>query len=71
MAEAYDGLIDTLKSREELIERRIKDQIAHLGVEERILFEDRDFSREFETVKNFDDPFNNNAKAEEILSVSE
>lgn len=55
-----------------LIEKRIKEQITHLGKEERVLFEHKDWDRETEDIKKFDDPFNNEFfKAEEILSVNE
>lgn len=41
-----------------------------MGIEERILFEGKDFKREFEDIKSLD-PFNNELAAEQILSVSE
>ena len=43
----------------------------HLGKEERIMFEEKDWSREFEDIKSFEDPFSSTYKAEEILSVTE
>ena len=61
-----------MNQREGLIEKRIKDQVQHLGKEERVIFEDKDWSRETEDIKKFDDPFGDvNLKAEEILSVNE
>ena len=72
MAFAYDTLINLLNQREHLIEKRIKDQIDHLGKDERVLFEEKDWNRETEDIKKFDDPFGDvELKAEEILSVNE
>lgn len=71
LAFAYDSLILGLTQREALVERRIKDQIDHLGKEERIFFEHKDWSKELEDMKPVDDPFNQGLKAEEILSVTE
>ena len=72
LAYAYDTLIQCLNQREGLIEKRIKDQVEHLGKEERVIFEDKDWSRETEDIKKFDDPFGDvDLKAEEILSVNE
>lgn len=71
LAFAYDTLIVGLTQREALVEKRIKDQIDHLGKEERIFFEHKDWSKELEDIKPVDDPFNQNFKAEEILSVTE
>ena len=50
LAWAYDTLINCLNAREQLIEQRIKDQITHLGKEERILFEHKDWNRETEDI---------------------
>ena len=47
------------------------EQIDHMGVEERIFFEEKDWSKEFEDLKNLRDPFNDSMRTEEILSVSE
>lgn len=72
LAFAYDTLINLLNQRERLIEKRIKDQIDHLGKDERVLFEEKDWKRETEDIKKFDDPFGDiDLKAEEILSVNE
>ena len=72
LAYAYDTLIECLNQRESLIEKRIKDQINHLGKEERVIFEEKDWHRENEDIKKFDDPFGDvDMKAEEILSVTE
>ena len=61
-----------MNQREGLIEKRIKDQVQHLGKEERVIFEDKDWSRETEDIKKFDDPFGDvDLKAEEILSLNE
>jgi len=64
LAFAYDILLVALGQREKAIESRIKEQINHLGIEERILFEEKDWSRELEDIKTFDDPFNAAIKAE-------
>lgn len=61
LAQAYDVLLNLLNQREELIENRIKEQIDHLGIEERILFEEKDWSKEVEDIKGFYDPFNGEA----------
>jgi hypothetical protein len=42
-----------------------------LGKEERIIFEEKDWSKELEDIKSFRDPFDGEYKAEEILSVTE
>lgn len=42
-----------------------------MGKEERILFEEKDWTREFEDLKTYNDAFNGTIKAEEIVSVSE
>lgn len=68
---AYDVLLNCLNDREELIEDRIKKQIDHLGIEERILFEKKDWSKELEGMKTFEDPFSDAVKVEAILSVNE
>jgi hypothetical protein len=65
-------MINLLNQREILIENRIKDQINHLGKEERVIFEEKDWHRETEDIKKFDDPFGDiDLKAEEIMSVNE
>lgn len=65
-------MINLLNQREILIENRIKDQINHLGKEERVIFEEKDWDRETEDIKKFDDPFGDiDLKAEEIMSVNE
>ena len=50
LAYAYDTLIQCLNQREGLIEKRIKDQVEHLGKEERVIFEEKDWSRETEDI---------------------
>jgi archaellum component FlaC len=61
-----------LDQRESLIERRIKEQVDHLGKEERVIFEGKDWARETEDIQKFDDPFGDiDLKAEEIMSVNE
>jgi hypothetical protein len=45
--------------------------VDHLGKEERIIFEEKDWSREVEDIKSFEDPFSSDYRAEEILAVSE
>lgn len=48
------------------------EQTKHLGIDERILFEHKDWSKETEDVKDvLKDPFNSNVKAEQLLSVNE
>jgi hypothetical protein len=71
LSTAYDVLLSCLEQREGVIEKRIKQQVDHLGKEERIMFEEKDWSREFEDIKSFEDPFSSTYKAEEILSVTE
>jgi hypothetical protein len=71
LAFAYDTLLSCLTQRESLIQQRIKSQITHLGVEERVFFDNKDWTRELEDLKNFSDPFNASLQTEEILSVSE
>jgi hypothetical protein len=71
LALAYDNLIDCLEAREELIQQRIQAHVTHTGVNERILIEGKDWNREFEDVRTMQDPFNQDAKAEDILSASE
>jgi hypothetical protein len=71
LAHAYDSLVEILNSREVLIEKRIKDQINHLGMEERVFFEEKDWSKENEDLKNINDPFSDTYKIEHILSVNE
>ena len=64
-------MLNCLEQREGIIKSRIAAQIDHLGKEERIIFEEKDWSKELEDIKSFVDPFNGEYKAEEILSVSE
>lgn len=71
LSTAYDVLLICLQQREGIIEQRIKQQVDHLGKEERIMFEEKDWSKEVEDIKPFEDPFDASYKAEEILSVSE
>jgi hypothetical protein len=72
LSSAYDVLLQCLHQREGIIERRIKEQIDHLGKEERIMFEEKDWNKELEDIKSYTDPFGTSAyKAEEILSISE
>lgn len=68
---AYDVLLSCLKQREGLIEQRIKSQVDHLGKEERVIFEEKDWSRELEDIQSYSDPFGATYMAEEIISVSE
>jgi len=42
-----------------------------LGVKERILFEVKDWAREYEDVKDLSSPLNNRPKVENFLSISE
>ena len=53
LAFAYDTLLSCLTQRESLIQQRIKSQITHLGVEERVFFDNKDWTRELEDLKNF------------------
>jgi len=46
-----------LTAREILIEHRISKQIEHMGIEERILFEQKDMTKELEDMKNINDAF--------------
>ena len=72
LAYAYDTLIECLNQRESLIELRIKEQVTHLGKDERVLFDEKDWNRETEDIKKFNDPFGDvDLKAEEILSTTE
>jgi DNA-binding transcriptional MerR regulator len=71
LSTAYDTLLSCLEQRETVIEQRIKQQVDHLGKEERIIFEEKDWSREVEDIKSFEDPFSSDYRAEEILAVSE
>jgi hypothetical protein len=71
LSTAYDVLLSCLEQREGVIEKRIKQQVDHLGKEERIIFEQKDWAREVEDIKSFEDPFSSDYRAEEILSVTE
>ena len=71
LALAYDALLETLKVREKNIEERIKKQINHLGKEERILFEGKNFDKEFEDLPNFESVISEHSQIEQILSVNE
>lgn len=57
LAQAYDSLVNALNQREKLIEQRIKGQIDHLGKDERILFESKDWQKELEDLQVFDNAF--------------
>lgn len=48
MTRAYDTLLSILQHREKLIKRRIKSALDHFGVEDRVLHESHDFSKEQE-----------------------
>jgi hypothetical protein len=55
-----------------LIKERIKAQIHHFGKDERILFENKDFTKELESVNtSINNPTGNFMTPEDILSVSE
>ena len=43
---AYDKLLSNLNVQKSLIEERMKETLKHLGPKERILAEQKDFSRE-------------------------
>ena len=57
--------------RDDLISLRFKEQYNHLGLEERILFGDRDFTREMDNVKDFNNAFNEQIVPEVFISVSQ
>ena len=71
LASAYDEMIISLRNREELIHHRIKKELEHLGIEERILMEGKDFSRENEDIKSPNTSFDSTRPIESVLSVSE
>lgn len=71
LAYAYDALLDCIQQREGLIEQRLKAQIQHYGISERIFFEGKDWARENEDMKDPFNPFNDNVLAEEVMSVTE
>ncbi|CDW82520.1 UNKNOWN [Stylonychia lemnae] len=71
LAEAYDNLIFILQQREELISKRIKSQLTHLDIKERVLFDNRDYSREQEIVKPFEYPFGKEISPEDVISVND
>jgi len=50
ISHAYDSLISGLEARESLIEKRIQEQLKHFGLEERILFDQKDFAVELEDI---------------------
>jgi len=52
ISHAYDSLISGLEKRENLIEQRIEEQLKHFGMEERILFDQKDFSVELEDIQS-------------------
>ena len=54
-----------------MIDERLKEQIDHLGIEERILFEHKNFRKETEDIPKMDNPFDDAMLAEDILSVKE
>ena len=45
---AYDTLLSILKGREKLIQRRIKAALEDFGVQQRVLHQSHDFSKEQE-----------------------
>jgi len=47
---AYDTLLTILKEREVQIKYRLKTTLDHAGIEERVLSESKDFTRELEDV---------------------
>lgn len=47
------------------------DSTKYLGVEERILQEQKDFSREVEDIQRFDDIFGNSMPIESVLTINE
>ena len=71
LAVAYDRLIEALSDRERAIEERLRKSIEHYGIEERILLQGKDFAKELEDVPNVGVPTNDNAKPEDIISVSQ
>ena len=71
LAVAYDRLILALSDRERAIEERLRKSIEHYGIEERILLQGKDFAKELEDVPNVGVPPTDNAKPEDIISVSQ
>lgn len=72
LAQAYDSLIQALNQRELLIKDRIKTQVEHFGKEERILFENKNWSKELEDLKGFDKAFGDSeGVAEDYISLNE
>lgn len=72
LAQAYDSLVSALNQREKLIEQRIKGQIDHLGKDERILFENKDWQKELEDLKVFDNAFGeSDLLAEDYIPLNE
>ncbi len=71
LASAYDEMINSLRDREMLIHHRIKKELEHLGLEERILMEGKDFTRESEDIISPTTSFNSTRPIESVLSVSE
>jgi hypothetical protein len=53
-----------LVKEKKLLKVVLRSKSIILGLEERILFEEKDWSRELEDIKTFDDPFNAAIKAE-------
>lgn len=70
LAHAYDSLIKALNQREDLIERRLQKQLKHLGIEERILFEKKNWTIELEDIQS-PEVLGKLIKPEEILSIND
>ena len=53
LTHSYDFLLELLRGREKLIQRRIAEAIEFHGNEERVLYEEKDFAKENEDMPPF------------------
>ena len=68
LAHAYDTLVSALEQREKEIEFRIGKQLQHFGMDERILFEKRDYKFELEDLPS-EEMYRHSP--EEVISIND
>lgn len=71
LSHAYDELISALEKREQIIEKRIAKQIEHLGIDEKILFDHRNYKLELEDIQITKEFREGKILPEEVIAINE
>jgi ASC-1-like (ASCH) protein len=70
LAHAFDILITELDNREKVIEQRIAKQLDHIGIDERILFDHKNFTVELEDLQSYKNFADRQILPEEIIAIN-